>query len=64
MRLTEFWWRMGQALGETYATSWARDHVIASLGGVTVDQALARGVNPKQVWRAVHAELGLPPSAR
>ena len=64
MRLTEFWARMSEALGEAYARSWARDHVIASLHGRTVVQALEQGENAKDVWRAVHRELGLPPSER
>lgn len=53
MRLTEFWDRMTTHFGATYAESWARDYVIAELGGRTVEQALADGVGAKQVWRAV-----------
>ncbi len=61
---TEFWRRMVDALGETYARSWAADHVLAALGGRTVDDALAGGVEAKTVWRAVHRELGLPEGKR
>ncbi len=64
MRLTEFWQRMTVALGHGYAESWAHDYVIGSLGSRTVDQALADGFDAKVVWRAVHRELGLPPSTR
>lgn len=39
--------------GEAYAESWARDYVIAPLGGRTVTQALADGVSAKTIWRAV-----------
>ncbi|GGK83045.1 hypothetical protein Sme01_17060 [Sphaerisporangium melleum] len=53
MRLTEFWNRMNRHFGETYAESWARDYVIAGLGGRTVIQALAEGESAKDVWRAV-----------
>jgi hypothetical protein len=53
MRLTEFWRRMNAHFGETYAESWARDYVIAPLGGRTVAQALADGESVKTVWRAV-----------
>ncbi|TAK69408.1 MAG: DUF3046 domain-containing protein [Actinomycetota bacterium] len=60
MRLTEFWARLEAALGPSYARSWAHDHVVAALGGRTVDEALDAGVEAKAVWRAVHAELGLP----
>lgn len=64
MRLTEFWHRMTVALGPGYAESWARDYVIDGLGGRTVVEALAAGFDAKVVWRAVHRELELPPSAR
>lgn len=60
MRHTEFWSRMDAALGTAYAKTWARQHVLAELGGRTVEEALAAGVPPKEVWRAVWAALGLP----
>ena len=60
MRLTEFWARMEQALGPSYARSWASMHVLGSLGGRTVAESLAAGESPKTVWRAVWAELDLP----
>jgi hypothetical protein len=64
VRHTEFWERMEQALGPAYARSWAELHVLAELGERTVVDALAAGVPPKRVWRAVWAELGLPPRER
>jgi DUF3046 family protein len=64
MRLTEFWRRMRAEFGETYADSLARDHVIAELGGRTVEQALAQGEDAKTVWRAVCSAMNLPPSRR
>jgi len=60
VRLTEFWARMEQALGPSYARSWAELHVLASLGGRPVVESLAAGESAKTVWRAVWAELGLP----
>jgi len=64
VRHTEFWARMEQTLGPAYARSWASMYVIAELGGRTVDEALAAGVPPKEVWRAVWAALGLPARER
>ena len=64
MRHTEFWARMNQVLGEAYAPVWARQQVMASLGGRTVEEALEAGVSPKTVWRAVVEQLGLPESQR
>jgi len=60
VRHTEFWARMEQALGSTYARSWAEQHVLRELGGRTVLEALSAGEQPKTVWRAVWAELELP----
>lgn len=64
MRHTEFWARMEAALGPAYARTWAHQHVIASLGGRTVEEALAAGESPKTVWRAVWDTLELPASQR
>ena len=64
MRHTEFWARMEQVLGPSYAPIWARQQVIADLGGRTVEQALEAGEPPKRVWRAVAEALSLPESQR
>ena len=62
MRHTEFWSRLGAALGDSYARFWAERQVIAALDGRTPAEALAAGVPPKQVWAAVHEDLELPAS--
>ncbi|HEY8046271.1 MAG TPA: DUF3046 domain-containing protein [Streptosporangiaceae bacterium] len=64
MRLSEFWMRMRAQFGDTYASSVAKDHVLAALAERTVDQALADGVDAKTVWRAVCAEFDVPPGLR
>lgn len=64
MRHTEFWARMEHALGSSYARTWAREHVIAGLGGRTAAEALEAGETPKRVWHAVWQALGLPASER
>jgi hypothetical protein len=64
MRHTEFWARMDHALGPAYSRSWADMFVIGELGGRTASQALAAGVPPKEVWRAVWRVLELPASER
>jgi len=61
---TEFWARLDAALGPAYSRSWASMYVLTDLGGRTVDEALASGVPPKEVWRAVWAVLGLPARER
>ncbi len=64
VRLTEFWARMNKQFGSGYAESVARDHVVAGLGGATVDEALTRGDDVKDVWRAVCEEFDLPARER
>lgn len=64
VRLTDFWQRMSTAFGERYADSIAYDHVFSQLGGRTVREALAAGVDTKEVWRAVCAGLEVPPALR
>jgi hypothetical protein len=64
MRLTEFWRRMRAHFGEVYAESVARDYVLADLGGRTVEQALAAGLETKEIWRAVCVEFDVPARER
>ena len=59
-----FWERMRAQFGETYAASVAQDHVLAALGGRTVNQALADGENVTTVWRAVCEAFELPERVR
>ena len=55
MRLTDFWARMERRFGRGYAESYARDMVLAPLGGRTVREALDDGDDVQAVWRAVCA---------
>lgn len=63
MRLTEFWERMGIRFGAAYAASVAADYRLPALG-MTVNEAIAAGVETKQIWRAVCAEFEMPASLR
>ena len=64
MRLTVFWQKMRGQFGDTYAASVAKDYVLTDLGGRTVDQALAAGVEPKEIWRAVCEAFEIPEGSR
>ena len=64
MRLTVFWQKMRVQFGDTYAASVAKDYVLTDLGGRTVDQALAAGVEPKEIWRAVCQAFEIPEGSR
>jgi Protein of unknown function (DUF3046) len=62
--MTEFWERMRIVFGEAYAESFARDHVIAALGGRTVAEALAQGESAQDVWRGVCTAVEVPAGLR
>ena len=64
MRLTEFWDLMRAQFGEVYAQSVAKDFVFGELGGRTVERALADGLDPKIVWRAVCDTFKVPENLR
>jgi Protein of unknown function (DUF3046) len=64
VRLTVFWEWMRAQFGDSYAESVAKDFVLAGLGGRTVDQALADGVDAKTVWRAVCEAFDVPERLR
>jgi hypothetical protein len=55
VRLTDFWSRLEQAFGATYAASVAHDQVLPQLGGRTINEALDAGMEAADVWRAVVA---------
>jgi len=50
---------MTAVFGHEYAASWARDTVLPELG-CTVDQAIACGIETKQIWAAVCANAEVP----
>ncbi|CAN5124454.1 DUF3046 domain-containing protein [soil metagenome] len=64
MRITEFWRRMEARFGDVYARSYAADQVLSTLGGRTVERALADGEDVKAVWRAVCEAEQVPTAER
>ena len=64
VRLAVFWDKMRAQFGDAYAASVAKDYVLAGLGSRTVDQALAEGIEPKAVWRAVCEAFDIPERSR
>jgi hypothetical protein len=64
VRLTTFWDQMEAQFGPVYARSVAKDYVLATLGGRTVDQALADGEDAAVVWRAVCEAFEVPERLR
>ena len=61
MRYTEFWARMTDALGPAYVGTWAREQALRGLDGMTVEEAIDAGWDPKSIWREVWRVLELPP---
>ncbi len=55
---------MYEQFGESYTQSLAKDYVLEGLGSRTIQQALADGVGPKEVWRAVCEAFDIPESMR
>ncbi len=64
MRLTHFRELMEDEFGPVRAAALARDHVFATLGGRTVEDALEAGLDPREVWRAVCEAYEVPVSRR
>ncbi|HVV19688.1 MAG TPA: DUF3046 domain-containing protein [Pseudonocardiaceae bacterium] len=64
MRTTVFRTLMSDEFGAARAAMIAREHVFADLGGRTADEALAAGVPPQQIWRAVCEAFDVPPERR
>ena len=63
MRLTDFWERMDEVLGAGYSQSWARDVVLSPLGCTAVE-AIERGMDTKEIWRAVCTIVEVPARLR
>lgn len=55
---------MADEFGQPRANTLATDHVLGALGGRTAEQALAAGVDAKEVWVAMCDEFEVPPERR
>lgn len=53
MRISDLRQRLTLAFGDAWAPSFAQDIVITELGGRTVNQALAAGEEPADIWKAL-----------
>ena len=49
MRITELRRRLNEHFGADWAPSYSKDIVLAELGGQTIDQALAMGMEPSDI---------------
>lgn len=62
MKHSEFWEVMERVFPNGRARSVAADLVLPDLESMTPNEALAAGIAPIAVWRAIIAVEGLPPS--
>ncbi len=61
MRITELRARLSEAFAD--ADTYSRDIVHAELGGLTVNEALTAGHEPRDIWRGVVAHNPELPAA-
>ena len=58
------WARMTEHFGPAYVRTWASSVVLGDLGNRTVIEAIAAGIDFKQIWRAVWKHEELPDRLR
>jgi hypothetical protein len=59
--LSEFWTLVDDEFGVAQGRTLVRDHVVAALDHRTAGQAIEAGVEPREVWLALAADLQVPP---
>ncbi len=60
MRLSEFWLAVSDEFGEAYGRVITRDLVLGDLGGLTAEQAIAKGVSVRAIWLALCSAGDVP----
>ncbi|MBT2514244.1 DUF3046 domain-containing protein [Arthrobacter sp. ISL-30] len=64
MRISDFWRLMDDEFGTGYSRVLSSSLVLAGVRGRTADEALAAGVNPRDVWLAICDVQDVPESRR
>lgn len=64
MRHSDFWLLMDDVFGASYARTLASDQVLGALADRTAVQALADGLEPRAVWRALCDAMEIPEQRR
>jgi hypothetical protein len=64
VRLSEFRIAVAEEFGEAYGRVITRDLVLDAVGGLTADQAIAKGVPARSVWLALCDASDVPPERR
>jgi hypothetical protein len=53
MRISDLRERLTLSFGQEWAASFSADIALSSLGSLTVNEALAKGLEALEIWRAV-----------
>lgn len=64
MRVSEFWQAVADEFGEGYGRTVTRDLVLGALGDRTAVQAIAAGIDTKEIWVALCSATDVPPNRR
>lgn len=64
VRLSDFWRLMDDEFGAGYSRTLASSLVLSAVGGVSAQEALVKGVPPRDVWLAVCEMQDVPPERR
>jgi len=64
VRHSDFWLLMDDVFGASYARTLASDQVLGALADRTAVQALADGLEPRAVWRALCDAMEIPEQRR
>jgi len=64
VRLSEFQLAVADEFGEAYGRVLTSDLAIGSLGGRTATQAIAAGLDTREIWLALCEAMDVPPNRR
>jgi hypothetical protein len=64
LRLSEFRDAVAVAFGEAYAPTLCREMALTALDSLTAQQALDKGVAPRDVWHALCDQMDVDPAVR
>ena len=60
MKLSEFWLAVSDEFGEAYGRVITHDLVLGPLDGLTAEEAIKAGVNPREIWLALCRAADVP----
>jgi hypothetical protein len=60
MRVSELWTAVGDEFGEAYGRTLVHDLSLDELGGLTAEQAIAKGLDSRAIWLALCRAADVP----